>query len=369
MDPSCRGYHIYVVDIRRHCLLVAVTLAGCASAIAFAQQERPFVERVDVARVLIDVRVVDDRSQPVPGLEPVDFEVRIDGKPARVETVEWAGDREPIARPLASTPAGGFLDAGTAGRLVVFLVQRNMGADSASVRTRDIGLMRVLQVTEPLLALLKPDDRVAVLSFDSHLKIWSDFTSDMSRVGRLLSHNALFGQPEAIAASPGLSLIEWLTPDRGKKTSTIEDALGLIGHALEPLPGAKTIVLLGFGFNPIDRTEVALRNRGTAASKETHERILDALLRARAAVFSIDFTDADFHTFELGLQEVSEVTGGFYVRTNLFAQRAIKQVADSLGGSYVLFVEKPQLKPGRHGVSVKLVNRRGTVLSRSAYIN
>jgi VWFA-related protein len=369
MDPSSRGYHIYVVDIRRHCLLVAVTLAGCASAIAFAQQERPFVERVDVARVLIDVRVVDDRSQPVPGLEPADFEVRIDGKPARVETVEWAGSADRTAGPLASTAAAGFLDAGPAGRLVVFLVQRNMGADSVSVRTRDIGLMRVLQLTEPLLALLTPDDRVAVLSFDSHLKIWSDFTSDTGRVRRLLAHNTLLGQPGAIAASPDRSLIEWLTPERGRKTSTIEDALGLIGHALEPLPGAKTIILLGFGFNAIDRTEVAFRNRADAASKETHERILDALLRARAAVFSIDFTEADFHTFEAGLQEVSEVTGGFYVRTNLFAHRAIKQVADSLGGSYVLFVEKPQVRPGRHDVWVKLVNRKGTVLSRSAYVD
>jgi VWFA-related protein len=345
ISPPAGGYHIcdLTARLRRHTIAwltakigrwvaLAGMLAGWASAIALAQQQRPFVERVEVARVLIDVRVVDERSQPLPGLGPADFEVRIDGKPARVETVEWAGDGEPIARPLASTPAAGFLDAGPAGRLVVFLVQRNRGADSASVRTRDIGLMRVLQLTEPLLALLKPDDRVAVLSFDSHLKIWSDFTSDIGRVRRLLSHNTLLGQPGAIAASPDVSLIEWLTPERGRKTSTIEDALGLVGHALEPLPGAKTIVLLGFGFDPIDQTEVALRNGGTAASKETHERILDALLRARAAVFSIDFTDADFHTFELGLQEVSEVTGGFYVRTNLFAQRAIKQVADSLGG-------------------------------------
>jgi VWFA-related protein len=359
-----------VVDVRRHRLVVAVMLAGGATAIGFAQQQPPFVERVDVARVLIDVRVVDDRSQPVPGLGSADFEVRIDGKPARVETVEWTGTADRTVGPLASTPAAGFLDAGPAGRLVVFLVQRNMGADSVSVRTRDIGLMRVLQLTEPLLALLKPDDRVAVLSFDSHLKIWSDFTSDTGRVRRLLAHNTLLGQPGAIAASPDRSLIEWLTPERGRKTSTIEDALGLVGHALEPLPGAKTIVLLGFGFNPIDRTEVAFRNRGAgAASKETHERILDALVRARAAVFSIDFTDADFHTFEVGLQEVSEMTGGFYVRANLFAQRAIKQVADSLGGSYVLFVEKPQVKTGRHDVVVKLVNRKGTVLSRSAYVD
>ncbi|HKF66675.1 MAG TPA: VWA domain-containing protein [Vicinamibacterales bacterium] len=358
-----------MVNIRRHHLAVAVMLAGCATAIGFAQQQRPFVERVDVARVLIDVRVVDGRSQPVPGLAPADFEVRIDGKPARVETAEWAGPAERDASPLASTQAAGFLDAGPAGRLVVFLVQRNWQADGVSVRTRDVGLMRILQLTEPLLALLKPDDQVAVLSFDTHLKIWSDFTSDFDRVRRLLSHNVLLGKPGAISASPDRSLIEGLSPEQGRKTYTIEDALGVVGHALESLPGAKTIVLLGFGFDPIDRTQIAVRDRRAAGSKETHERILDALIRARAAVFSIDFTDADFHTFELGLEEVSEVTGGFYVRANLFAQRAIKQVADSLAGAYVLFVEKPDTRPGRHEVAVKLVNRKGTVLARSAYVD
>ena len=44
-----------MVDIRSHRLSVAVLLAGCASTFAFAQQSS-FVERVDVARVLIDVR-------------------------------------------------------------------------------------------------------------------------------------------------------------------------------------------------------------------------------------------------------------------------------------------------------------------------
>src|SRR5215471_785317 len=267
--------------MRRHRLAVAVMLAGCASAIGVAQQQRPFVERVDVARVLIDVRVVDNRSQPVPGLAPEDFEVRIDGRPARVETVEWAGTAGRTPGPLASTAAAGFLDAGPAGRLVVFLVQKNWQADAVSVRTRDIGLMRILQLTEPLLALLKPDDRVAMLSFDTHLKIWSDFTSDFDRIRRLLSHDVLLGQPGAISTSPDRSLIESLTPEQGRKTYTIEDALGLVGHALESLPGAKTIVLLGFGFDPIDRAQVAVRDRKATASKETHERILDALIRAR----------------------------------------------------------------------------------------
>jgi hypothetical protein len=43
----------------------------------------------------------------------------------------------------------------------------------------------------------------------------------------------------------------------------------------------------------------------------------------------VAFADADFHTLEFGLHEVSEATGGFYVRTNLFSQTAIRVVESS----------------------------------------
>lgn len=44
------------------------------------------------------------------------------------------------------------------------------------------GLLRWPQVNGPLFASSTGDDRVAVLSFDSHLRIWLDFTSDFERV-------------------------------------------------------------------------------------------------------------------------------------------------------------------------------------------
>ena len=55
---------------------------------ALAAQQPQHVERVDVARVLIDARVVDDGGRPVIGLEPADFEVKIDGKHVRVESAQ-----------------------------------------------------------------------------------------------------------------------------------------------------------------------------------------------------------------------------------------------------------------------------------------
>ena len=64
---------------------------------------------------------------------------------------------------------------------------------------------------------------------------------------------------------------------------------------------------------------------------------------------------------------ISEATGGFYVRTNLFSRTAVQRVADALSGHYILFVEKPEGKPGRHEVAVRLIRGKGTVYARTAY--
>ena len=69
--------------LNRAAALAALLLLAAGES---AAQPQPFLERVEVARVVIDVRVVDDDGQPIPGLTPEDFQVRIDEEPVRVET-------------------------------------------------------------------------------------------------------------------------------------------------------------------------------------------------------------------------------------------------------------------------------------------
>jgi hypothetical protein len=142
-----------------------------------AQQTRRFGERVDVARVIVDARVLDDRGNPVLGLTADDFKVRIDGKAARVETATWIGEHDPeIDRELMpSTPSSGGgrplvrlkpdTTSQPVGRLVVFLFQKDLEA------ARIVGLMRMLVKSRHLLDTLTASDRIAILSFDSHLTI------------------------------------------------------------------------------------------------------------------------------------------------------------------------------------------------------
>jgi hypothetical protein len=84
-------------------------------------------------------------------------------------------------------------------------------------------------------------------------------------------------------------------------------------------------------------------------------------------VFSLDVTKADYHSLELGLQRISEETGGFYERTHLFPEIAMKKLAGALAGYYVLLVEKPDAEPRAHRIEVELTRRKGNVYAKTGF--
>lgn len=327
----------------------------CTGATVAAQQTPGYTERVDVTRVLIDARVLDDHGQPVRGLGAEDFLVKIGGKAARVESVLWVGsvDEAPLeSRHLSASPRVG--ETIERGRFIVFVFQKSLE------RSRIVGLMRMLIEARGLLDTLTPHDRVAVLSFDSHLRVWLDFTNDYDRVRRIFERSILFEHAAAVQESEGPSLVRRLHFDRARRTYTIESALRRVGEALADLPGAKSIVLVGHGFGRLGRSGVYMENE--------YDEMRAALQAARASVFSLDVTDADYHSLEAGLQLVADDTGGFFARTHIFSTLALNRLSGALAGHYVLFVERPSLEPGAHQVSVTLTRAKGDVLAKRSYV-
>ena len=287
-------------------------------------------ERVDVSRVLVDVRVVDGRGMPVQGLAAADFRVRLGGRPARVESAYWVGGA-PEAPAGAAAPPGSpeplpaVAPPEARGRLIVLLFQKDLEP------SRIVGLMRMLIETRQFLDSLGPDDRVAVLSFDSHLRIWLDFTKDIEKVRLVLERGILFETPGRVEPVTSPSLMATLDVVRARRAYSIETALALLGQALEPLPGAKSVVYVGHGFGRI---------LGSAVYPEpSYGEARRALQAARASVFCLDVTDADAHTLEAGLQMTAKDTGGFFERTHVHAGRAIERLAGALAGHYVLFLD------------------------------
>jgi len=219
--------------------------------------------------------------------------------------------------------------------------------------------MRMLISSRNFLASLTPADRVAVLSFDSHLKIWTDFTNDRAVLDPILQRGVLLQRPRPLIPSTGPSLLDRLDQERGRRTYGIEEALQRIGEALEPLPGSKSLVLVGHGMGRFGRNGVSMEAGYDAARR--------ALVAARTSVFSLDVTEADYHSLEVGLELVSYQTGGFYAKTHLLPDLAMRQLAGALAGYYVLFVVKPQESRASHDIEVRLTQRKGMVLARSSY--
>jgi VWFA-related protein len=330
-----------------------VLVVGLACPIVSARQQDGFQERVEVNRLLIDVRVLDGDGHPIDGLQPADFEVSVGGRRTPVESVLWIDGGTPALDPFSpsgeGTPAIQGLPA-PEGRLVVFLVQKSLESGRA------VGLLQLLIKMRELLETFgfTADDRIAVLSFDTRLTVWTDFTGDLDRVRRVFEREILFRDRASPEPANGPSLLAGLTPERAARTWTIEDAFRQVGDALLPLPGAKSVVFIGHGFGELTSAGVLLSSRYAEARAALHA--------ARATVFSLDVTHADAHSLEVGMQSVAHDTGGFFARTHLFPDFAVARLAGALAGYYVLFAEMPVLGGGAHDIHVRL-KRQGTILA------
>jgi hypothetical protein len=242
-----------------------------------------------------------------------------------------------------------------AGRLVVFLFQKDLE------RSRTPGLMRMLLGLRRSLDTLSPDDQVAILRFDSRLQLLLDFTQDRKRIDAALNRDVLFGGAGPQRGRQVPSLRPTLDQERDTPSWSMERSLLRIAEALAPLPGAKSVVVVGYGFGQFGSMGVVL--------DADYDDAREALQRARASVFCLDITDADAHSLEAGLKVVAADTGGLYQRTHIFSQAALDRVMAALEGQYVLFVEKPDLRLGTHSLDVRLKGREGVVLAPAVYVN
>jgi VWFA-related protein len=330
------------------------TALGFAAMTAAGTQEPPhLLPGVETSRVVLEVRVTDGGGRPLPGLEPADFRLRVDGRSAPVESAVWVAEAPSVARtlPLPGTASPTF----SSGRLVVLLFQK----DFEGSRLR--GLLRAIGQAKELLAPLSPRDRVAVLTFDSHLRLHLDFTGDLDAVRRVLDESVLLRWPGPLVPSGPPSLSAHMNRNAAQDAASPEQALLVLGDALLPIPGAKTILLFGYGLGQL--------SGGTVNLDPAYDAARAALDRAGAAVFCLDVTQAEWHSLEVGLRQVAEDTGGRYFKVHENAGAALSAVASALAGHYVLAFERPEGRRGEHRVSLSLARRHGTVLARSRYVD
>ena len=324
-------------------------------------------EKITVERILIDTRVTNDSGDPILGLKAEDFRVKIDGKLATVESVEWIPESS-LARDLASldeTPAqvevNKSLDQpAPRGRLLVFFFQ----TDFAREPSRAQGQQQILSMADQWLDWIEEEDRVAVFSFDSHLKFHLDFTGDKQKIRDAMEHALYTDEPLPPRTVPMPSLAGRINREEMRKAYSSEAALIIIANALRSIPGPKSLILFGWGLGRwVPGVGVFMEPKYAGARY--------ALERARVSVFSIDFTRADAHTLSAGLGKAADDTGGFYASTFRFPHLALERLQRTLSGHYELEVRKPETNvKGAHSIEVTVPKRRtANVMSRTSYVD
>jgi len=310
------------------------------SALLLALQVPPLREVVEVRQVVLQVRVLAPDGSPVLGLGKDHFRVWVDGQEVVPATVEWVSGTVPASqaeRPVQNP------------RWLVLLVQR----DLQPARAR--GLIAFKSYAARAVEALPPQDQVALLVQDFRLHLYADFTQDHGRVSALL-RTGLFRPPPPAAPGPLATLL----PEAVQRQATSrERGLLLLARAMASLPGEKAMLLVGWGLGRFSHPSFFL-------PREYWEAVR-LLADARVAVFSLDITQADWHTLELGLVQVAEDTGGLYAKTHLFPDQALRRLLGALAGFYEIAFPRPPLPEGVHSVEVELVGAKGLVFCRRTF--
>lgn len=200
---------------------------------------------------------------------------------------------------------------------------------------------------------------MAVVSFYRSLRFWQDFTGDRDAVAETLKRTVQPGARPLVRrsnyAAAGQSLLENVDSRRADRTASPEEALAVVADALVPLAGEKVVIYVGWAWGE-------LRSGAGVAMTPDYRDALRALDAARASVFVLDVTEADWHALEAGLQGVAEDTGGTYLRTFRSTSVAAHKLGRILSGHYLVTIDRSGLPEARGRLRLALRGRKGEVL-------
>ena len=319
-------------------------------------------EEALVERVVVDAHVLGADGMPILGLKPSDFFVKVDGKPAVIEAVDWIAADMPetdasALEGVAGDEAERFRSDAPPGRLILMFFQTDYNTSRLN------GMLRMSQQARAFLNTLVPTDRVAVASYDSQLKLRQDFTSDRAKLERAIQAAIRMGPAGKPDPDSRPSIARYLDPEKARRAGTPERALALLGQSLTPIPGGKSMIFFGWGLGTVGGVSGPVASETYAWNDALH-----AMGQARINIFTLDVTDADYHSLEGYLQQISDLTGGKYEKTNIFPSLAMEHVRKAISGRYVITFLKPKNLPrGDHDVEVSVIGRRAAVFARQYF--
>jgi len=349
---------------RRAVPLVLGLVAFAARAQEPADRRGEVHEEALVERVVVDAHVTNPDGSPIPSLGPSDFTVTVDGKPVALESVDWL----PAGTPEVDVRALGGADASAAppvspdvppGRVIILFFETDHEI------SRLHGLLRMGLQARRFLGTLDPTDRVAVVSYDTHLKLRQDFTSDRAKLESAVYEAIRRGDPPAADPDSHPSLARFLDDREARRCATPERALELVARAAATIPGGKSMLFFGWGLGTVGGL-----TGPNASEQQAWIEAMHRMAEARINIFTLDVTDADYHSLEGSIEQIADLTGGHYEKTHLFPELVMDRVARAISGRYVLVFVKPRLPRGEHAIKVTLAGGRpGRVYARQYYVD
>lgn len=326
--------------------------------------EDPFYDQVTVALKTVLTRVVNRRGEPVLDLRPEDLRATVGGVDVPIAALDWytgtSDSPANVGRNTIDTLLTADADADprvlegiieATDRLVVLFVQIGHHQVVTLDETYVTGHLKLLPHLRRLLKDMDPEDRVAVVSYDSHLKVWLDFTLDRDAVQAALYDAIGFGTPD-VRQNYDLSLLAHLDERTMKRATSPEKALLATAQALDKLPGVKDLIFTGWGLGRYTH------GVGVMMPADFHKAV-HALGRSETTVSVLDVVQTDSHALAAGLKSVAAATGGTYASTYDAVGRKVDQLGRVLRGYYILSLDR-QAMPAAGGKLKLFSDQRNT---------
>jgi VWFA-related protein len=361
-------------------MAAAALIALCGLGRAVLAQEAPqgqspqapFTGKVNVNEVLLDVLVTDAQGNVIVGLDKNDFVVKEGGKPVDLSGVTFYSNRQLLESRPALARQGVSVDQGTEDRYFILFFQDQKEVAQEAPRLLSQQLEAAKRARGWVDGEMLPNDWVAVVSYDTRLKVQQDFTHDRRALVQAIGDAVKAKDPEGnypsrIDPAKGPSLLAGLPTGRElmDRTPKIYDAFQVLARAAGNIRGRKNLLLFTYGL-PANQTTFGQ----FVPDKRYFLPTIEALNANNVAVYSLDLTPPSVeHTLSDSLQMMSDETGGRYFYNITSFSTPLDQIARENNGYYLLSYqsEKPADKTGFQNVTVTTTNPELRVKSRKGY--
>jgi VWFA-related protein len=340
----------------------ALTLLWGLLPLAAQQEPGPqvFTEVIDVRVVNVETVVTDAEGNLVRGLKPEDFVLKVDGKEVPVEYFSEIVEGTAAATGAGEVPSQVEKGAKVGRSYLVFVDEA-----FALASTRD----EVLAKVEADLALLEPEDRMAVLAFDgAKIEVLCPWSGDREVLAAALrkartreakghqlkaqerslegDYELLYMAADAVDADIAHNrsfMDNRISPEvRGQLGKAAEAAAGAL-RGFEVPPGRKAMLLLSAGWS-------------MAAGPHLFGPLIEAANRLGYTVYPVDVAASNARAVKL-LDAIATRTGGKVASTA--RMDVLRQVAADTASYYWLgFTPTWKADGGQHKVAVE-VRRAG----------